>query len=116
MSLAFYMDVHVPRSITRSLIDAGFNVLTAQDDGCSRMSDPDLLDRASALGRILFTRDEDLLAEASRRQQADLPFCGVIYAHQLRVTIGQCVRDLQLLAECASASDMANHLEHLPLR
>jgi len=116
MSLAFYMDVHVPRSVTCSLIEAGVDVLTAQADGCSRMSDPDLLDRASSLGRILFTRDQDLLAEAARRQRACLPFSGVIYAHQLRVTIGQCVRDLQLLAECATANDMANHLEHLPLR
>lgn len=116
MSLALYMDVHVPHSITRSLIESGVDVLTAREDGCARMPDPELLDRAGALGRILFTRDEDLLAEAARRQRAALPFNGVIYAHQLRVTIGQCVRDLRLIAACASANDIANQVEHLPLK
>jgi predicted nuclease of predicted toxin-antitoxin system len=66
MSLFLYMDVHVPRAVTRSLIAAGIDVITAQEDGCARMPDPELLDRASSLGRILFSRDEDLLAEAVR--------------------------------------------------
>ena len=64
MSLALYMDVHVPRAITCSLTAAGVNVVTAQEDGCARMPDPELLDRASSIGRILFTRDDDLLVEA----------------------------------------------------
>ena len=36
-----------------------------------------------------FTQDEDLLAEGVRRQRAGEPLPGIIYAHQLRVTIGQ---------------------------
>ena len=70
MGLALYMDVHVPRAITRTLTAAGVDVITAQEDGCSQMPDPDLLDRAGSLNRVLFTRDEDLLAEATRRQRA----------------------------------------------
>ena len=34
MSLSLYMDVHVPRAITRSLTVAGVDVITAQD-GCT---------------------------------------------------------------------------------
>jgi len=60
------------------------DVLTAQEDGTRQFSDPDLLDRATTLNRILFTRDEDLLREAARRQLRGEFFAGVIYseAHQ----------------------------------
>ena len=49
MSLALYMDVHVPRAISRTLSAAGVHVITAQEDGCARMDDPELLDRAYSL-------------------------------------------------------------------
>jgi predicted nuclease of predicted toxin-antitoxin system len=39
-----------------------------------RTADERLLDRAPALGRVLFTQDEDLLAEVMRRQEEGVPF------------------------------------------
>ena len=116
MSVALYMDVHVPLAITRSLIRRGVDVLTAQADGTTRLPDGELLSRATQLGRALFSRDEDFLSEAMERQRRGDTFAGVIYAHQLRVTIGQCVHDLELIARCADPADLANRVEHLPLR
>ena len=55
VSLALYMDVHVPAGITRALRRRGVDVLTAQEDGTARFLDPDLLDRAADQGRIVFT-------------------------------------------------------------
>jgi predicted nuclease of predicted toxin-antitoxin system len=115
MSFPLYMDVHVPRAITRSLTAAGVDVLTAQEDGSAQLPDSDLLDRAGALGRFLFTRDDDLLAEATRRQRAVIPFTGVIFAHQMRVNIGQCVQYLRILAECLSFDEISGSVVHLPL-
>ena len=60
------MDVHVPAAVTRGLVLRGVDVLTAQLDGTTEMEDPDLLDRAGALARVLVSQDEDLLAEATR--------------------------------------------------
>jgi hypothetical protein len=110
------MDVHVRQAITMGLRLRGVDVLTAQEDGARRLSDALLLDRATALGRVLFSQDEDLLREAAQRQQRDMPFAGVIYAHQLKVTIGQCIRDLELLAHAGVPQDFANRVEYLPLR
>lgn len=110
------MDVHIPRAITCALTAAAVNVITAQEDGCARMPDPDLLDRAGSMGCILFTRDDDLLVEAVRRQRASIPFAGVIFAHQMRVNIGQCIHDLHLLAECLEPEDLLNTIVHLPLK
>ena len=109
------MDVHVPRAITEALRLHAVDVLTAQEDGAARFSDAAILDRASLLERVLFTRDTDLLAEATERQRAGRAFAGVVFAHQLSVTIGQCVRDLELIAKAADAADFQNRVEYLPL-
>jgi len=92
------------------------DVLTAQADGTARLDDSALLDRAGQLARVIFTRDEDFLAEATLRQRAGIPFSGVVYAHQLRVTIGQCVQDLEIIGKCCDSADLINRVEHLPLR
>jgi hypothetical protein len=63
----------------------------------------------------LFTQDDDLLAEANRRQAEGMAFAGVIYAHQLRVTIGRCVEDLELIAKVASIKDIINQVVYLPV-
>jgi predicted nuclease of predicted toxin-antitoxin system len=110
------MDVHVPAAITLGLRRREVDVLTAQTDNAGRIPDDVLLERATALGRVLVTQDEDLLAEAERWQREGKPFAGVAYAHQLRVTIGQCVNDLELMAKVYEPADMADRVEHLPLK
>ena len=116
MSVQLYMDIHVPAPITRALIRRGVDVKTAQEDGTTEMEDNELLDRATTLNRALFSRDEDLLAEATARQRAGRFFAGVVYAHQLRVTIGQCINDLEIIGKAGNPEDLHNRVEHLPLR
>jgi hypothetical protein len=89
--------------------------MRAQEDGTTRLPDPDFLDRATALGHALFTQDADLLAEAARRQAAGEPFAGVIFARQQHVSIGQCVTDLELLAKVFDPVDMMNRVVYLPI-
>jgi predicted nuclease of predicted toxin-antitoxin system len=115
MALALYMDQHVPKAITVSLRLRGIDVVTAYDDGAAELQDPELLDRASGLQRVLFTQDDDLVSEAVRRQRANIPFHGVIYAHPLQISIGACVRNLELIAQAGEPEDMLNQLQFLPL-
>jgi predicted nuclease of predicted toxin-antitoxin system len=110
------MDVHVPFAVTVALRLAGVDVLTAQDDGAGRYSDPKLLDRATGAGRVLFSQDDDLLREAKSRQISGEPFAGVIFAHQLNATIGQCVEDLELIAGASELAEWYNRVVFLPLR
>jgi hypothetical protein len=109
------MDVHVHGAITRGLRARAVDVLTAQDDGAGELSDAALLDRAKLTGRALVTHDDDFLKEAARRQRCGEAFAGVIYAHPQGVTIGQCIRDLELIAKVADPEDLANRVEYLPL-
>lgn len=115
MAVSLYMDHHVPRSITVGLRLREVDVITVHEDGASQMSDSDLLDRASELARALFTRDDDLLAEAVKRQRSNVPFGGVIYAHQLRVSIGTCIHDLEIIAKASEPDDLNNQVVFLPL-
>ena len=89
MSVGIYTDVHIPYQITIGLRLRGVDVITAQEDGAAELSDPELLDRATSLGRILFTQDKDLLREAHQRQQTGHTFPGVVYAPQTGVTFSQ---------------------------
>jgi len=56
-----------------------------------------------------------LLIEATRRQRENVRFQGVIYAHQLRVPIGICIRDLELIATVGDPEDLVNNFMFLPL-
>jgi predicted nuclease of predicted toxin-antitoxin system len=115
LNVKFHMDVHVPIAVTEGLRLRSVDILTAQEDGASTLPDPELLDRATALGRVLFTFDDDLLREGARRQQAGEAFAGVIYAHQLRITIGQCVHDLELIAKVEEPEGLAGQVVRIPL-
>lgn len=110
------MDVHVPRAVTTALRLRSVDVLTAQADGGAQLDDDRLLQRATELGRILVSQDEDLLREAARRLSEGEPFSGVVYAHQLRVTIGGMVEDLELISTATSNDEWSGRIEYLPIR
>lgn len=109
------MDVHVPLAITRGLRRRGIDVLTSQQDGTVEMPDGQLIDKAKQLGRVLFTRDQDLLAEAAFRLRNGAPFASVIFAPQLDVSIGRCVSDLEIIAKCGTVEELTGQVIYLPL-
>ena len=115
MSIAFYMDENVHRGITDGLRIRDVDVLTVQEDGRTGFRDPIILDRATELERVLFSQDDDFLAEATRRQQERINFSGVVYAHKLRVSVGDCVHDLEIIAKAAYPEELANRVQYLPL-
>ena len=114
MSVGLYMDENVPGAVTAGLRRRGVDVLTAQEDGMTGASDPVLLARASQLGRVMFSQDDDMLREARACLRDGVPFAGVAYAHQLHITAGQAIDSLQLLAEASDPQDMLNRVEYLP--
>jgi predicted nuclease of predicted toxin-antitoxin system len=113
--ISIYMDQHVPRAITEGLRLRGVDVITAYEDRSDKMEDSALLDRATKLGRVLFTQDNDLLHEGARRQKEGTPFNGVIYAHQMRVSIGTCIHDLEIISKAGEPEDLYNKVQFLPL-
>jgi rRNA-processing protein FCF1 len=115
MTLTLYMDHHIPKAITVGLRLRDVDVLTAREDGTDQLTDDLLLKRAHELNRALFTQDDDLLDEAAKCQREGVSFSGVIYGHQLRVTIGICVQDLEIIAKNGEPKDLENQVIFLPL-
>lgn len=115
MNVRFYMDEQVPRQITLGLRLRGIDVLTVQEDGRSGLLDPEVLARATELQRVLFTRDDDFFAIANTLLAASIDFCGIIYSHQQTASIGDCIRDLEVIAQACNLEEFVNHIEFLPL-
>ena len=109
-----YMDENVRAQITQGLRNRGVDIVTVQEDGLSGKPDGAILDRSTELGRVLYSEDEDLLAEASSRQSAGLPFAGVVYGHQ-RVAVGQCIESLEVIAQAGEADDCQDRVVYIPL-
>jgi hypothetical protein len=115
MSLACYMNEHVPRPITVGLRLRTVDVLTAQEDEHRQADDAVLLDRAAELGRVMFSFDADMLREATRRQREGGSFAGLVFVHPTRISVGECIRDLEIIARAGEPKDLANQVVYLPL-
>lgn len=108
------MDVHVPQAITDQLRRRGVDVLTTIEDGSAVLTDNELLERAFLLGRVMFTQDIRFKALMENWQRQGKPFAGLVFGHQLGGTIGQFVRDLELIALASELDEWLNSVEYLP--
>ncbi len=115
MAIRLYMDVHVPQSITDQLRRRNVDVLTAIEDGANELPDDELLEHVQSLERVIFTQDIRFRAMAEDWQRQGKPFAGLIFGHQLGGTIGQYVKDLELIAQASEHDEWLNIVEHLPL-
>jgi hypothetical protein len=115
VSVALYFDQHVAKAIAVGVRERGVDVLTADEDGKADWEDVLLLQRATELGRVIFTQDSDFLVLAAAWQIGRRDFAGLVYAHQLRVTIGGAIQDLVLIASLMRLEEMRNRVEFLPL-
>ena len=69
---------------------------------------------SSSLERVLFTQDIRFKALAEDWQRHQRPFAGLIFGHQLGGTIGQFVKDLELIALASEPDEWLNVVEYLP--
>lgn len=115
MAVKIYMDVHIPKPITNGLLVRNIDVLTAQEDNTTKLPDNELLDRASQMGRVMFSFDKDMLAIANQYHTENKAFSGLIYAHPLQISIGECIRDVELIAKLGELEELQNTITFLPL-
>jgi hypothetical protein len=116
VALTIYMDVHIPAAITDGLRRNHVDVLTSQEDHTRTAEDEDLLVRATSLGRLLFTYDEDFLTIAAAWQHSSKHFPGILFAAQTGMSIGRTIADIQLIAEVCSPEEIADQVVYLPLK
>ena len=115
MPVAFYMDVHVPQAITEQLRLRGVDVLAATGEGTDRLSDDQLLELATRLGRVMVTQDIRFGAMAEEWQRRRRRFAGLIYAPQRPDHIGLYVRELEMVAKASEPGKWLSTVARLPL-
>jgi len=115
VSLPLYMDQHVRSEVTDGLRRRGVDVLTAFEDGAAAWIDERIFQRATGLGRVLFSQDQDFLTLAHERQRVGRDFAGLVYVHQLRLSLGEIIDGLELIAQVYDLEDMRDRVEYLPL-
>jgi hypothetical protein len=64
---------------------------------------------------IMVSSDADLLSIATTWQQESKFFCGLVYIHPQRVSIGRSVLDLELIAKASLPGEFENRITYLPL-
>ncbi|HLJ53480.1 MAG TPA: DUF5615 family PIN-like protein [Chthonomonadaceae bacterium] len=113
--IPFYADENIDGKILRGLRSRKIDVVTASEDRRNAIDDALVFQRASELGRVLLSQDEDMLRIAERCLRTGTDFAGLIYAHKLRATVRQCIDDLELISECQSPEEYLNCIVRLPL-
>jgi uncharacterized protein DUF5615 len=112
----FYMDVHVPRAITRALRLRGVQVFTAQDEGTDEAPDEQLLEAATSLHCAVVTSDIGFRVMAEEWQRTGRYFAGLFITRQLlEDDYGWCIADLELIAKASTPNEWDNRIEYLPL-
>jgi hypothetical protein len=115
MPSLLYADVHVPAPVILQLRLRGVDISSATELGHERKTDEELLILSTSMGRVMITQDIGFRVMAEDWQRTGRPFAGLIFAHQLRVSYGHMIADLELIANATDANDWLNFIEQLPL-
>lgn len=104
------------RGVVRGLQARGIDVLTPHDTGMIGRSDPEQLECAARLGRVLFTFNvADFCRLHSIYQTSERQHAGIVVAHRRRFSLGELVRGLARLTSELPAEDLSGRLVFLKL-
>jgi predicted nuclease of predicted toxin-antitoxin system len=80
-------------------------VFSAKEIGKLGLTDEQQINVATTHKAIIFTHDTDFLRMASKREHP-----GIIYVHQQKLSIGECIKRLKVIAESKSLEEMCNQI------
>ena len=69
------------------------------------MTDEEQLETATQNKAAIFTHDADFL-----RVAVDMNHLGIIYMHQQKMSVGECIKKLKVLAETTRPDEMRNKI------
>ena len=111
--IKIYTDESVDVAIAEGLLRRGIEAFSARDRNKLGLTDEEQLIFAREEKATIFTHDTDFLRIAAQWEVEGRTHFGVIYCHQTTYRIGDCVRNLKILATVLTSEDMINHIEFL---
>ena len=108
--MKIYADENIETSVIDGLRRRGITLYSAVELGYRGKSDKFHLSKAGELDAIVLTHDVDFLVMAS---SPNVTHRGIIFSQSKNVSIGDCIRGVELIANVLSDRDMRNHIEFL---
>lgn len=108
--MKIYADENIERFIIDGLRRRNIEVVSARELGYIGKPDEFHLKKASEMKAVIFTHDIDFLRIAS---SPGIKLAGIIYSHPKDVSIGQCIRGVELITNILTEKDMEKHIEFL---
>lgn len=108
--MKIYADENIETSIIVGLRRRKITVHSAIELGYRGRSDKFHLSKAEEMDAIALTHDVNFLMMAS---STGVTHRGVIVSHAKNVSIGDCIRGVELIVNVLSDKDMRNHIEFL---
>ncbi len=108
--MKIYADENIERSIVDGLRRRKIEIVSARELGYLNKSDEFHIKKASELNAIILTHDTDFLRMASN---PNVKHNGVIFSHSKNISIGQCIRGVELIVNVLTDKEMENHIEFL---
>ncbi len=112
-TIKIYTDESVDVAIAQGLQRRGVKAFSARDRDKLGLTDEEQLIFASQESATIFTHDTDFLRIATQWSNERRIHYGVIYCHITTYGIGDCIRNLKILATVLNSEDMINHIEFL---
>ena len=108
--IRIYTDESVNVVIAEGLKRRGVRAWSAKEAGNLGFTDKEQLEYAIREKAVIFTHDDDFLSMVAKSDQEHY---GVIYVHQQKLSVGECIRRLKGLAEMLSVEDVKNRVMFL---
>ena len=105
IQIRFYIDENLSPEIVKQLRMHGIDVIR----GPLGADDPRHLERATGMGRVLCTSDDDFIKLAAQ----GIEHAGIIWGEQADHSIGDWVKYLQLVYAVQSADEMVNSINYV---
>jgi len=103
--MRIYVDESVNTAIVEGLKRRGVDAFSAKDMGKLGLTDEQQIKVAAANRAAIFTHDVDFLRMASEKRHP-----GIIYVHQQKLTVGECIKRLKAIAETKSPAQMRGRI------
>lgn len=108
--MKIYADENIERSIIEGLRRRGIEVISAIELGYAGKPDAFHIRKASEIKAVILTHDTDFLRLAG---SSGVSHRGIIFAHPKDISIGQCIRGVELITSILTNKEMENHIEFL---
>jgi len=103
--IKIYADESVNIAIVEGLKRRGVNAFSARDLGKLCQTDEEQLKIANQNQAVIFTHDVDFIKIAINKNHP-----GIIYVHQQKLTIGECIKRLKTITETKTPQELQNQI------